>query len=148
VHAGTRLPSGMDATPGSPGSSGHAPAPSSPPAGTSAPPLASASGAPSGTHSTGPGAPSGAPSTWSAGDAAPADTLSQVVASGTDRPTGRTTATPQAIIPVTNAHSMRTRGKDGVRHLVDRLNLHMAALSPVPTSVRTSLSDPAWHLAM
>jgi hypothetical protein len=38
---------------------------------------------------------------------------------------------------------MRTCGKDGVRQLVDRLNLHTAVLSPVPTSIRTALSDPA-----
>jgi histone deacetylase 1/2 len=43
---------------------------------------------------------------------------------------------------------MHTRGKDGVRHPVDRLNLHTAVLSLVPTSVRTALSDPVWRLAM
>jgi hypothetical protein len=77
------------------------------------------------------------------------DAPSQVAASGVGRPIGCTIATvPQAIIPVTNAHNMRTRGKDGVRHLVDRLNLHTAALSLVPTYVRTALSNPAWCLAM
>lgn len=43
---------------------------------------------------------------------------------------------------------MRTRGKSGFRQPVDRLNLNTVALSPVPTSVRTALSDPAWRLAM
>ena len=73
--------------------------------------------------------------------------MSQVIASGT----GWTTAiVPEAIVPVTNAHSMRTRGKDGFRQPVDRLNLHttVAATSPVPSSVRTALSDPAWRLTM
>jgi hypothetical protein len=77
--------------------------------------------------------------------------MSQVVASGARWTTGHTTATaPEAIVPVTNAHSMRTHGKDGFRQPVDRLNLHMtaAATSPVPSSVRAALSDPAWRLAM
>jgi len=45
---------------------------------------------------------------------------------------------------------MCTRGKDGLRQPVDRLNLHTtaAATSPVPLSVRAALSDPAWRLAM
>jgi hypothetical protein len=38
VHAGTRLPGGMDAAPGIPGDSGSTPAPSPPPAGASASP--------------------------------------------------------------------------------------------------------------
>jgi hypothetical protein len=73
----------------------------------------------------------------------------QVVASGVGRSTGRTTSTvPEAIVPVANAHNMRTRGKSGFWQPVDCLNLNTAALSPVPTSVRTALSDPAWRLAM
>jgi len=55
---------------------------------------------------------------------------------------------PQDIVPVTNAHSMSTRGKFGFRQPVDRLNLTAEVLSPVPTSVRTALSDLAWRLAM
>jgi histone deacetylase 1/2 len=45
---------------------------------------------------------------------------------------------------------MRTRGKDGFRQPVDRLNLHtMAATTyPGPSSVRATLSDLAWRLAM
>jgi histone deacetylase 1/2 len=43
---------------------------------------------------------------------------------------------------------MHTRGKDGVRHPVDRLNLHATPISPKPTSVSSALSDPAWRLAM
>ena len=129
VPVGTRLPGGMDAAPGTPGAS---------PAGSAVPDMMSGTTA----------APSdGATSTGPAGAAAPADIVSQVVASGARR----TTATaPEAIIPVTNAHSMRTRGKDGFRQPVDRLNLHTmaAATSPVPSSVRAALSDPAWRLAM
>ena len=45
---------------------------------------------------------------------------------------------------------MRTRGKDSFRQLMDRLNLTttVAAPSPVPSSVRTALSDMAWRQAM
>jgi len=115
----------MDAAPGSTGSGGLAP-------------QAPATGAPSGAFSCG-----------QTSVAAPVDAPSQVAAGDAGRPTGRTTTmAPQTIIPVTNAHSMRTRGKDGVCHPVDRLNLHTSALSPVPTYVRTALSDPAWRLAM
>jgi hypothetical protein len=90
-------------------------------------------------------APDDASTTSSAGSAAPADASSQVVASGAGRPSGRTTATvPQAIPPITNAHGMRTRGKEGTRHPVDRLNLQVAALSPVPSFVRSALADPLW----
>jgi hypothetical protein len=52
VHAGSRLPGGMDATPGSPGSSGNTPAPSPPSAGSSASPQAPATTAIDGTTST------------------------------------------------------------------------------------------------
>ena len=139
VYAGSRLPGGMDAAPSSPSGSGGAPTPSPPPAGASA--------APSPVPPT--AAPDGAPPTGTAGSAAPANAPSQAVASGASRPSGRTTTTvPQAIPPVTNAHGMRTRGKDGTRHPVDRLNLHAAALSPVPTSVRSALADPVWRQAM
>jgi hypothetical protein len=51
-----------------------------------------------------------------AGAAAPVDITSQAAASGAGRTTGRTTATaPEVTAPVTNAHNMRTRGKDGFR---------------------------------
>jgi hypothetical protein len=43
---------------------------------------------------------------------------------------------------------MRTRGKDGFRQPVDRLNFHAAPLSPVPSSVHAALTDPAWRRAM
>jgi hypothetical protein len=79
------------------------------------------------------------------------DITSQVAASGAGRTTGRTAATaPEAIAPVTNAHNMRTRGKDGFQQPVDRLSLTttVAAMSPVPTSVCTALSDPSWRHAM
>ena len=97
-------------------------------------------------------APSGgAPPTGPTGATAPADSASQVVASGAGWTTGRTTTmTLEAIIPVTNAHRMRTRGKDGFWQPVDRLNLHMtaAATTPVPSFVRAALLDLAWRLAM
>ncbi|XP_066358392.1 secreted RxLR effector protein 161-like [Miscanthus floridulus] len=55
----------------------------------------------------------GAPTNGPAGAAAPVDIASQVVASGTGCTTGRTTmTTTEVIVPVTNAHSMRTHGKD------------------------------------
>jgi histone deacetylase 1/2 len=79
------------------------------------------------------------------------DITSQVAANGIGQTTRRTTATAQeAIAPVTNAHSMHTRGKDGFRQPVDRLNLTttVASMSPVPTSARTALSDPSWRHAM
>jgi hypothetical protein len=151
VTAGTRLPGGIDAAPGTLGG-----APSSG-ASDSAGPSRQAAGSSSlaaghGHGGLGQGASQGASfSTGPAGAAAPVDTVSQVVASGAGRTTDRTTAaTPKAIVPVTNAHSMRTRGKDGFWQPVDRLNLHMtaAATSPVPSSVRAALSDPAWRLTM
>jgi hypothetical protein len=55
---------------------------------------------------------------------------------------------PQPLTPVVNAHGMHTRGKDGFRHPIDRLNLHAATLSLVPSSIRAALTDPAWRLAM
>jgi histone deacetylase 1/2 len=55
---------------------------------------------------------------------------------------------PQAIIPVTNALSMRTRGKDGFWQSMDCLNLHVVSLSPLPRSVHDALSDPNWRSAM
>jgi hypothetical protein len=63
----------------------------------------------------------------------------QAVASGT----GRTAATrPVSIIPITNVHSMRTHGKAGFAQPVDRLNLHVVPMSPLPRSVRDALSVP------
>jgi hypothetical protein len=100
VYAGSRLLSIMDVAPGRPGNSCDAPA--------SSLPLDGAPIAPSPVPAT--DAPDGASTTSSAGSTAPADASSQVVASGTDRPSGRTTATvPQVIPPITNAHGMRTR---------------------------------------
>jgi hypothetical protein len=72
------------------------------------------------------------------GTAAPV-ARAQAVASGT----GCTAATqPVSIISVTNAHSMRTRGKAGFAQPVDRLNLHVVPMSPLPRSIRDALSDP------
>jgi hypothetical protein len=95
--------------------------------------------------------------------AAPADTLSQDAASSTTSlhstaapapqvaasGTWRTvTTTPAVVSPVTNSHSMRTRGKSGFIQPVDRLNLSVAVLSPLPASVRSALVDPNWRAAM
>jgi hypothetical protein len=81
---------------------------------------------------------------FTTGVAAPADTSFQVDGSGAGRLTGRTTATAsQAITPVTNAHGMCTRGKDGVCRPIDRMNLQVTPVSPVPSLVRSALSDPA-----
>jgi hypothetical protein len=69
----------------------------------------------------------------------------QAVASGT----GRTTNTRSIVIqPVTNVHSVRTRGKAGIAQPVDRLNLHVVPMSPLPRSVRDALSEPNWRSAM
>jgi hypothetical protein len=128
VYAGSRSLGIMDAAPGRPGNSGGAP--------TSSLPLDGDLAAPSSVPAT--VAPDGAPTIGSVDSAAPADTSSQVVASGVGRPSGRTTATvPQAIHPVTKAHGMRTHGKEGTQHPVDRLNLQVAVLSPVPSSIRS-----------
>ena len=145
--AGTRLPSGVDAAPGTPSAS-----PSAAPSGSQGAPGqldAPDIGSQGDQSSLAPGHDGPLPA--SAGAAAPVDIPSQVAASGAGRTTGRsTTMAPEAIVPITNAHGMRTRGKDGFRQPVDRLNLHttVAATSPVPSSVRTALSDPAWRLAM
>ena len=58
--------------------------------------------------------------------------------------------TPEVIVPVTNAHSMRTRGKGGFWQPMDHLNLHTTttATTPVPSSIRAALLDLAWRLAM
>ena len=99
VYAGSRLLGIMDAAPGRPGNSCGVP--------TSSLSLDGAPIAPSPVPAT--DAPDGASTTGSAGSASPADASSQVVASGADRPSGRTTATvPQAIPPITNVHGMRT----------------------------------------
>jgi hypothetical protein len=43
---------------------------------------------------------------------------------------------------------MRTRDKDGFAQPVDRLNLHVVPMSPLPRSVCDALSDPNWCSAM
>jgi hypothetical protein len=60
--------------------------------------------------------------------------------------TGHRTAV--SVSPTANTHQMVTRGKSGFRLDTDRLNLHVAAISPVPTSLRRALADPNWHAAM
>ena len=128
-HTDSLATGGLDPTASAPGghdlaSGGHGSSPIEP-----------ATGAAGGPASTAPGA------------TAPADGPSQAADSGAGRPAGRTTAIVP-LQPVVNAHGMRTRGKDGIRQPVDRLNLHAAPLSPVPSSVRTALTDPAWRRAM
>ncbi|XP_066354655.1 uncharacterized protein [Miscanthus floridulus] len=86
---------------------------------------------------------SGAPTVF--GSAAPADTLSRVAASRT-RHTFSTR--PVVIEPVHNAHPMRMRGKAGIAQPVNRLNLHVVPMSPLPRSVRDAPSDSNWHSAM
>jgi hypothetical protein len=51
-------------------------------------------------------------------------------------------------VPIVNEHTMRTCGKSGFIQPVDKLNLQAAALSPVPKSVRSALTDPHWRAAM
>jgi hypothetical protein len=103
-----------------------------------------APGAPSPHAPPSPGSPvpgSSSPSPSQAGAAAPVR-HAQVAASGAPA-TGRTLATrPVSVAPVENAHSMRTRGKAGLAQPVDRLNLHVAPVSPLPRSVRDALTDP------
>jgi hypothetical protein len=48
--------------------------------------------------------------------------------------------------PIVNDHVMRTRAKSGFKQ--PSKNLHAATLSPVPTSVRSALTDPNWRGAM
>ena len=136
VLAGTRPLSGHDYVSAMGG-------PSSPTGG-----LGSATGA-TGSPDSGPATGGHGPETTALGAAAPADTSSQVAASGAGRPLGRTADTAPLQQPaVVNAHGMRTRGKDGFRQPIDRLNLHVATLSPLPSSVRATLTDPLWRRAM
>jgi hypothetical protein len=61
------------------------------------------------------------------------------------------TGQPPVVVPVTpvaNTHRMTTRGKDGFRLPVTRMNLHAATLSPIPRTYRGALADPNWHAAM
>jgi hypothetical protein len=62
---------------------------------------------------------------------------------------------PTSIMPITppvNPHPMVTWAKDGFRLPHDRLTLVATATlttsSAIPTSVRTALTDPNWHVAM
>ena len=49
---------------------------------------------------------------------------------------------------IDNTHSMFTRGKRGMSKPVDRLNLLVDVLIPLPKSYRGALKDPHWHNAM
>jgi hypothetical protein len=137
VPEATPVSSSLGAGPWLPGSSSAAHG------ATSTPPSAS-SGAAAPVHPAQIAASGTTPTTSVVGPAAPA-TRTQVVA----RSTGRTAATRPIVIPlVTNAHSMCTRGKAGITQPVDRLNLHVVPMSPLPRSVRDALSDPNWRSAM
>jgi hypothetical protein len=52
------------------------------------------------------------------------------------------------ITPVQNDHRMVTRGKHGFRQPKERLNLHVATLSPLSKTYRGALADPNWRDAM
>jgi hypothetical protein len=76
--------------------------------------------------------------------AAPVGLQHQDAANGSSqRPTS---AVP--IQPVTNDHGMTTRGKEGFRPPVHRLNLLAATISPIPKTYRGALSDQNWRAAM
>jgi hypothetical protein len=61
-------------------------------------------------------------------------------------PPGRLPAKAVPIVPVANEHQMNTHGKIGFCQ--PHLNLQVVVVSPVPTSIRSALSDPNWHVAM
>jgi histone deacetylase 1/2 len=106
---------------------------------------ATSAGAPVGSD-PGTAAPAASsPPTVAASSPSTAAPAPQVAASGT----WRTSSTaPVTIPPVTNDHSMRTRGKSGIAQPMDRLNLNAAVLSPLPVSLRSALADPNWRAAM
>jgi hypothetical protein len=56
------------------------------------------------------------------------------------------------VAPPENPHRMVTRAKDGFQVLPDRLILASTTtsltLSPIPSSIRTALTDPNWRAAM
>nr|ADB85383.1 putative retrotransposon protein [Phyllostachys edulis] len=52
------------------------------------------------------------------------------------------------IAPVSNDHTMVTRGKASYQHPVKIFNLHAALISPLPKSYRGALADPNWRAAM
>jgi hypothetical protein len=135
-----------EATPAlsSPGAGPWSPGSSSAAHGTTSTPPSTSSGAVAPVHPAQVAASGTTPTTSAAGPAPPA-ARAQVVASGT----GHTAATRLIIIPlVTNAHSMRTRGKAGIAQPVDCLNLHVVPMSPLPRSVCDASSDPNWRSAM
>jgi hypothetical protein len=60
------------------------------------------------------------------------------------------TTPPNAVTvqPLANDHTMLTRGKRGFRQPKVRLDLHAAALSPIPKSYRGALADSNWRAAI
>jgi hypothetical protein len=152
MHAGTANPSVTHPVPEaapvppSPGAGPRSPGSSTTAHGATFTPPSTSTGAAALVHPTQTAASSAIPivPTSTVGSAAPS-ARAQVVASGT----GHIANTrPVAIPPVTNAHSMRTRGKAGIAQPVDRLNLHAVPKSPLPRSVRDALSDPNWRATM
>jgi len=145
----TTLPIGPSVAPAGPSDVDAAAPPSGAAAPADTPSQVAASSANAGSSDSGAAAPAdtlsqdaASSATSSHSTAAPAP---QVAASGTWR---TISTTPAVVSPVTNAHSMRTRGKSGFIQPVDRLNLSAAVLSPLPASVRSALVDPNWRAAM
>ncbi|WVZ78827.1 hypothetical protein U9M48_026477 [Paspalum notatum var. saurae] len=155
-----------DGTPPRVVASGAAPASSTPRPSAAAPTgslpwVAASSAGPSSSPMSGPAAPAGLAPWDGASGAGPSST--PAAATPTDRvaaPSPGATLAPAAasrtgcppivvpVPPVANAHRMTTRGKTGFHLPVDRLNLHAAALSPVPKTYRGALADPNWRSAM
>jgi hypothetical protein len=55
------------------------------------------------------------------------------------------------VAPLVNPHVMTMRAKQGFQMLADKLTLSAtswSSLSPVPTSIRTALTDLSWCRAM
>jgi histone deacetylase 1/2 len=88
-----------------------------------------------------------APSTAPSGAAAPVPSA-RVAASRTATSVRTVNTRLVSIAPVANVHSMHTRGKAGIAQPVDRLNLHVVPMSPLPRSVRDALSNPNWRSAI
>ena len=151
VHAGTPSVASTAASPAA-GPQAHARgsqrAPGSPVAGPlHAEHQAPSSPAPLHAEHQAPSSPAELTTLSPAGTAAPVHDVQ--VAASRATVTGRTLATRLvSVAPVNNAHSMRTRGKSGIAQPVDRLNLHVVPVSPLPRSVRDALSDPNWRSDM
>lgn len=78
----------------------------------------------------------------------PAAASSAVTNLSAAAPTSKAADTRVSIPPVANDHSMVACGEKGFRQPLERLNLHVATLSPIPKTYRGALKDPHWHGAM